>query len=128
MRITQGDEIANVSEPALSEGEADRAMEQKLEAWLAKKCPPVPTAEEPPAVVTPTEIATPDSPPPSQPIPATLDGLITVNQAAGLARVSRRTIYLWVQQGKLRTKRTVGGGLRIDRQSLFHDAPIDSKG
>ena len=45
--------------------------------------------------------------------------LLTVNEAAGSARVSRRTITLWIQQGRLDTVRTVSGAPRIFADSLF---------
>lgn len=44
---------------------------------------------------------------------------LTILEACRLAKVSRRTIYNWLKAGKLRTKRTVGGSVRIDPASLF---------
>jgi excisionase family DNA binding protein len=54
--------------------------------------------------------------------------VVTVNEAATLARVSRRTIWNWLQEGKVRGVRTAGGGIRIERASLWRtrveDAPV----
>lgn len=44
---------------------------------------------------------------------------LTVEQAREEAGVSRRTIYNWLHAGKLGWRRTVGGSLRIVRDSLF---------
>lgn len=44
---------------------------------------------------------------------------VTIRVAADLASVSRRTIYLWLNAGKLRYTRTIGGGIRIYPSSLF---------
>jgi len=42
----------------------------------------------------------------------------TVESACQLAGVSRRTIYNWMNQGKLEAWRTVTGRVRIDKGSL----------
>jgi excisionase family DNA binding protein len=34
---------------------------------------------------------------------------VSLDQAAGLLRVSRRTVYNWIRAGRLRTIRTLGG-------------------
>jgi excisionase family DNA binding protein len=44
---------------------------------------------------------------------------LTINEAAALVTVSRRTIYNWLTAGKLETRRTVGGAVRINPASLF---------
>jgi len=44
---------------------------------------------------------------------------LTIKEAAALVRVSRRTIYNWLIDGKLRTAITAGGQTRIFVDSLF---------
>jgi len=44
---------------------------------------------------------------------------LSVRQAAEASGVSVRCIYNWLQQGKLRFKRTVGGSVRIFESSLW---------
>lgn len=44
---------------------------------------------------------------------------VNVKQAMALCGVSARTVYLWVQKGKVRFKKTTGGGLRIYESSLW---------
>lgn len=34
---------------------------------------------------------------------------VSLDQAAGMLRVSRRTVYNWIRAGRLRTIRTLGG-------------------
>jgi len=60
-----------------------------------------------PAVV----ISDPDSPP--------RESWLTINEACAAAKVSRRTIYNWLRDGKVRVARTAGGAIRIDPGSLF---------
>lgn len=48
---------------------------------------------------------------------------VTVDEAARLVRVSRRTIYNWLKAGKLRYTRTAGGRIRIDSGSLWSETP-----
>lgn len=55
---------------------------------------------------------------PADPAPARW---LTIDEAADLAKVSRRTIYYWFSKGKLVTCRTAGGGLRIEAESLFRE-------
>ena len=50
-------------------------------------------------------------------------GYVNVKQAMEIAGVSRRTIYNWMEQGKLRTVRTPSGRPRIDPASLFVATP-----
>lgn len=45
--------------------------------------------------------------------------LCTILQAAALAQVSRRTIYLWLKAGKVEWVRTAGGSVRIYRDSVL---------
>lgn len=47
---------------------------------------------------------------------------LSVNQACVVAGVSRRTIYNWLDAGKIEWIRTAGGGRRIFKDSLFRDA------
>ena len=46
-------------------------------------------------------------------------GWLTIQEACRVARVSRRTLYNWMRDGKIRAVRTAGGGVRIDPASLF---------
>lgn len=55
---------------------------------------------------------TPRDPPPRR--------LVNTVQAAALAGVSRRTIFKWLEAGKVEAVRTVGGQRRIYADSLFH--------
>ena len=43
---------------------------------------------------------------------------VTIDQAAGLLKVSRRTIYNRIREGKLQTIRTIGGSQRVLVASL----------
>jgi excisionase family DNA binding protein len=43
---------------------------------------------------------------------------VTIDQAASLLRVSRRTIYNRIREGKLQTIRTIGGSQRVLISSL----------
>lgn len=45
--------------------------------------------------------------------------LVTIDQAMVLAGVSRRTIYNWLEAGKVEHCRTAGGRVRIYADSLF---------
>lgn len=47
------------------------------------------------------------------------DRTVSIAQACAIVRVTRRTIYNWLKAGKLRTKRTAGGSLRIYESSLW---------
>jgi excisionase family DNA binding protein len=40
-------------------------------------------------------------------------------QASRIVGVSRRTIYNWIEAGKVRTRRTAGGTLRVLEASLW---------
>lgn len=44
---------------------------------------------------------------------------VTIAEAAHLLSVSRRTIYNWLQDGKITAVRTPGGSLRVARAALF---------
>ena len=43
---------------------------------------------------------------------------VTIDQAASLLKVSRRTIYNRIREGKLQTIRTIGGAQRVLMSSL----------
>jgi len=63
-----------------------------------------------------------DSDPP-RPTPPKPDGprvghSLSIDQAAAVLRVSRRTIYNRIREGRLRTIRTIGGSQRILVDSL----------
>jgi excisionase family DNA binding protein len=44
---------------------------------------------------------------------------IPIDQAAHLMNVSRRTVYNWIRQGRLRTTPNERGAMRVLVQSLF---------
>jgi excisionase family DNA binding protein len=46
---------------------------------------------------------------------------VTIDQAAALLHVSRRTIYNRIREGKLQTIRTIGGSQRVLLSSLAED-------
>lgn len=48
--------------------------------------------------------------------------VVTVQRAADLAGVCRRTIYHWIKSGKVETIKTAGGRVRILRRTLFRQA------
>jgi excisionase family DNA binding protein len=48
---------------------------------------------------------------------------VTIDQAATLLRVSRRTIYNRIRDGKLQTIRTIGGSQRVLVSSLEDNRP-----
>ena len=43
---------------------------------------------------------------------------VTIDQAAQLLGVSRRTVYYRIREGRLRTVRTIGGSQRVLVESL----------
>lgn len=47
---------------------------------------------------------------------------VSILKACELAGVSRRTIYNWLESGKLEYVRTAGGSVRIFPDSLFRPA------
>jgi excisionase family DNA binding protein len=47
---------------------------------------------------------------------------LTINEACVVSHVSRRTIYNWLQQGKLEVVKTPSGRLRIFEDSLWRPA------
>ena len=49
---------------------------------------------------------------------------VTIDQAAQLLGVSRRTVYYRIREGRLRTVRTLGGSHRVLVQSL-HELRLD---
>lgn len=46
---------------------------------------------------------------------------VSVNEACALIDVSRRTIYNWVEAGKVEYVRPVGGSIRIFTDSLWRE-------
>ena len=51
---------------------------------------------------------------------------VTVSEASQIARVSRRTLYAWMNAGKLPFVRTISGTRRIDRLALLHPDTVAS--
>jgi excisionase family DNA binding protein len=45
---------------------------------------------------------------------------VSIDQAGQLLKVSRRTIYYWIRDGRLQTVRTLGGSQRVLVESLYH--------
>ncbi len=60
------------------------------------------------------------TPPP--PVGLPLGRSVSINQAATLMQVSRRTIYYRIAQGRLQTVRTLGGSQRVLIESI-HQQP-----
>jgi excisionase family DNA binding protein len=50
--------------------------------------------------------------------------LVTINDAMAIASVARRTIYHWIEHGRVRYVRTAGGAVRIYAESLFRDGNV----
>jgi excisionase family DNA binding protein len=46
--------------------------------------------------------------------------LMTIIQASLLSKVSRKTIYNWINQEKVHAYKTAGGQIRICSNSLIH--------
>ncbi len=44
---------------------------------------------------------------------------VTINEACDIARVSRRTIYLWMEKEKIDWTRVASGSVRVIKDSLF---------
>ncbi len=59
---------------------------------------------------------------------ATTRPTVSINQAADVAGVSRRTIYNWLKAGKLEYQRTAGGAVRIFTASLFRPGNQEPRG
>lgn len=60
---------------------------------------------------------------------------VTIDQAAALLHVSRRTIYNRIREGKLQTVRTIGGSQRVlvtsleeNRKPVWADLKIERVG
>lgn len=53
---------------------------------------------------------------------------VTIDQAASLLKVSRRTIYNRIREGKLQTIRTIGGSQRVLVSSLEENRRPDWTG
>ena len=53
---------------------------------------------------------------------------VTIDQAAALLKVSRRTIYNRIREGKLQTIRTIGGSQRVLVASLEENRKPDWTG
>lgn len=50
---------------------------------------------------------------------ACLPRTLTVTEAAQRARVTPRTIYNWIEAGRLTIRRTVSGQIRIEESALW---------
>jgi excisionase family DNA binding protein len=46
---------------------------------------------------------------------------VTIAKACELVSVSRRTMYNWIQSGKVEYRRTAGGMIRIVADTLWRD-------
>lgn len=53
--------------------------------------------------------------------------LVNIAQACAIVGVSRRTIYHWLQRGRLEYRRTVSGSLRIYEDTLWRDVSQQSR-
>ena len=56
--------------------------------------------------------------PQHHPAPPQLGRSVTIDQAATLLGVSRRTVYYRIREGRLRTIRTLGGSQRVLLESV----------
>lgn len=67
----------------------------------------------------------------TQGVPLSIDGytrrLVNSRQAAAIAMISRRTLRLWVQLGRVEVTRTASGQLRIFADTLFQRDPRGRK-
>ena len=54
--------------------------------------------------------------------------LVTISEACEIAKVSRRTIYNWMDAGKLRVVRTTSGLTRIVLADLFPEGTTAVQG
>ena len=54
----------------------------------------------------------------TDPAPPQLGRSVTIDQAASLLGVSRRTVYYRIREGRLRTIRTLGGSQRVLVESV----------
>jgi len=50
--------------------------------------------------------------------------VLSVNKACEVVGVSRRTIFNWIEDGKVEIVRTAGGGARIFKDSLWRDGNV----
>jgi excisionase family DNA binding protein len=50
---------------------------------------------------------------------------VSLNRAAEICEVSRRTIYNWLATKKIEGVRTAGGSIRIYVDTLFHELNTD---
>lgn len=55
--------------------------------------------------------------------PSRLGRSVTIEHAAALLNVSRRTIYYRIREGRLQTIRTIGGSQRVLVDSLVSSPP-----
>lgn len=53
---------------------------------------------------------------------------ISINSAADLLGVSRRTIYNWLASGKVEYVRTAGGSVRIFTETLWREPGAKMRG
>lgn len=51
-----------------------------------------------------------------------LEKTVNISEAMQLAGVTRRTIYNWLDSGKVQYVRTAGGSIRIFAETLFRQA------
>lgn len=70
-----------------------------------------------------------DMPSTSEPTAPLMDAeTLTVYEAALLCKVSRRSIYSWITQNKVKYIKTAGGRRRIIKSSLFREGNVESNG
>lgn len=54
--------------------------------------------------------------------------MVSIKQASEIVGVSRRTIYNWLDDGKLEYLRTAGGAVRIFTDTLWRDGKPTGSG
>lgn len=52
--------------------------------------------------------------------------IVTIKEACALTHVSRRTLYNWMESGKVTYIRTAGGGRRIYADTLWMREPVEA--
>ena len=60
---------------------------------------------------------------PTQPTTPQIGRSVSIDQAALLLNVSRRTVYYRIREGRLQTIRTLGGSQRVLLESMAGPAP-----
>jgi len=71
--------------------------------------------------------AAPSTAPPTHPLAAPSERWVTIMHATEIVGVSRRTIYNWINNGKVEYTRTAGGCVRINPATLWRTSPSSQR-